>query len=577
MLQDERHALEAAARETIERIRRDRALCSAWLFRVLTYVEENLFDWRLNASQVRRACRIHDNSWATRFQKEIGVGPRDYIEDRRMETVCRLFVDTDLRLWKIGKMVGYSTQRIFSRAFRRWSGLTASEYRKQARETRQADGVFRFLTSETLERAVVGRLTEPESRDLRAHLASLYPASFSEAKSEDSGKKTSKKVANWNLPAAINLREALGEAFFRPENLDRIRAEEAWNVIRHRPFEQQRQIVTERLRFQTSALVDLLIEAYPRDGRSDRARGVRIAELALLSLSSIERGSLDQDQLANLTARTWAHLGNAYRLNYEHLDAEKAMIAAERSLPNNPDPTTVAEIWYLKSGLCWSQRRLDEALMLDDKAIEALRGLEDSRLLTKALINRGIILETMDRSIEGVPALEEALDSAVDLSDPFLRYSATQNLVSTLLAAGLADRAAGYVTSMQDLAMQIGTPTAIAQCKWIEGSLAQEKGDLEQAERCFSEVRTRFIATNAPGHGALITVDLALVLCAQGRVLEATDLISETVVTFRALGWDLETTAGLRILQSLETMNHLSDVVLKEARRRMKSGSQPSS
>jgi len=90
-----------------------------------------------------------------------------------------------------------------------------------------------------------------------------------------------------------------------------------------------------------------------------------------------------------------------------------------------------------------------------------------------------------------------------------------------------------------------------------------------------ADVRTTLIAANAPGHGALVTVDLALVLCAKGRVAEATALISETIATFSALGWDLETTASLSVLQSLEPVNHLTEVGLAEARKRLTSALQP--
>ena len=63
----------------------------------------------------------------------VGLAPRRYIEARRFEAACRLLEATDLRVWQISELLGYSSIQVFSRAFSRWSGQRQTLFRKKAR------------------------------------------------------------------------------------------------------------------------------------------------------------------------------------------------------------------------------------------------------------------------------------------------------------------------------------------------------------------------------------------------------------------------------------------------------------
>ena len=111
--------LASAAIESLERIRLDRARAPQRLKPLLAYIEDNLFDSTLDVNQLKRSCGVRDNSVPIQFHSAVGRPPHGYIEDRRLETACRLLADTNLKIWQISELLGYSSIQVFSRAFSR--------------------------------------------------------------------------------------------------------------------------------------------------------------------------------------------------------------------------------------------------------------------------------------------------------------------------------------------------------------------------------------------------------------------------------------------------------------------------
>jgi len=63
--------------------------------------------------------------------KEEGITYRELVEEFRFREACRRLNDTDDRVATIAAALGYKDPSHFSRAFRRWSGVRPSEYRRQ--------------------------------------------------------------------------------------------------------------------------------------------------------------------------------------------------------------------------------------------------------------------------------------------------------------------------------------------------------------------------------------------------------------------------------------------------------------
>lgn len=124
---------ENAAAETMLRMAEDRGKAGVRIQAMVKYLEEHLFDPELDVQRLKRECGVTDHNIPSEFEKQLGRPPSRYIEDRRMETACRLLSHTELRIWEVGQLVGYSSVSSFSRAFSRWCGYRPSFWRRKHR------------------------------------------------------------------------------------------------------------------------------------------------------------------------------------------------------------------------------------------------------------------------------------------------------------------------------------------------------------------------------------------------------------------------------------------------------------
>jgi len=154
-----------AATEAIRRIRKDRRRTTGNVRRMLGYLEKHLFDPGLQVRRLKAAVGIRDNSVALRFHAKVGSSPKVYITDRRIEVARRLLEDTNLKIWQIGELVGFSGLPVFSTRFDAVVGVRPSVYRRRARRN----------STRELEMAAAGKLPQADAARLIEHLGSLYP------------------------------------------------------------------------------------------------------------------------------------------------------------------------------------------------------------------------------------------------------------------------------------------------------------------------------------------------------------------------------------------------------------------
>ena len=67
----------------------------------------------------------------TLFHKETGITFSNYLKNYRIAKAKELLVGTNLKLYEIAEKVGYSDSKYFSRIFKKQTGMTPSEYRKE--------------------------------------------------------------------------------------------------------------------------------------------------------------------------------------------------------------------------------------------------------------------------------------------------------------------------------------------------------------------------------------------------------------------------------------------------------------
>ena len=138
---------------------------------MLAYTHSHLFDRELNVKSLRAACGIADNSIAIVFHMQVGKTPAVFISESRLAVADNLLAASNLPIWQIAQLLGYSSIQVFSRAFWRSRGTRPSD----ARKGRKGIPVPREAPHDLLAEALAGRLDEATAKDLIRRLLAAYP------------------------------------------------------------------------------------------------------------------------------------------------------------------------------------------------------------------------------------------------------------------------------------------------------------------------------------------------------------------------------------------------------------------
>lgn len=99
--------------------------------RILSYVEENTFDPKLNVQRIKAHCGLRDNNISSRFRLFMRITIRDYLESRRMEAATLLLRQSRATIMEVAFAVGYNNLQTFYGAFHRRYSCTPDIYRRK--------------------------------------------------------------------------------------------------------------------------------------------------------------------------------------------------------------------------------------------------------------------------------------------------------------------------------------------------------------------------------------------------------------------------------------------------------------
>jgi AraC-like DNA-binding protein len=83
---------------------------------------------------LRRIARRFGFSFTTfrrQWERHIDTSPARYVQELRMKQACRMLCETSLPIADIALTLGYGDPLYFSKAFRRYAGTAAREYRRR--------------------------------------------------------------------------------------------------------------------------------------------------------------------------------------------------------------------------------------------------------------------------------------------------------------------------------------------------------------------------------------------------------------------------------------------------------------
>lgn len=64
------------------------------------------------------------------FKKELGISFVDYLNDVRIEKAKELLKDVKYKTYEVAELVGIPDPHYFSKIFKKYSGMTPSEYKE---------------------------------------------------------------------------------------------------------------------------------------------------------------------------------------------------------------------------------------------------------------------------------------------------------------------------------------------------------------------------------------------------------------------------------------------------------------
>jgi tetratricopeptide (TPR) repeat protein len=250
--------------------------------------------------------------------------------------------------------------------------------------------------------------------------------------------------------------------------------------------------------------------------------------------------------VADLRAKAFAELGNAYRVNDRLSEADTVFgYALEYLADGTGDPLLQARVLDFLASLRSAQRRLEDAISLLDQVKSLYLEAGDVHLSGRALISKGSNTLYQGHPREAVHLLEEGLEMLDHTRDPALESLAQLNLIDALARSSEYNRASRRLLQSGLREAFASEPLNLLKLRWVEGKIYAGLGRLARAERAFSEARQGFVQRGQAYDAALVGLDLAAVWLKKGRAAEVLELAEEMHATLDDLGVHVEAARAL--------------------------------
>lgn len=358
---------------------------------------------------------------------------------------------------------------------------------------------------------------------------------------------------------------------------ERAEAPQLLEELRRFPRERRQIVICNRSRFHRLGLCELLLSQSEGYWFSSPAKAKDTAELAVAVAENLGPEDHDPRVLADLRARSWAHLGNAHRILSDFRTAEDAFRnALEHLAQGTGSPADASFLGELRIALRLAQRRFQEVDALADEVAQIYRQIGDSHLLGRILIRKGTSRIHQEEWASASRYLRQGLRLVDAQRDPRLHLIGRHNLLFCLLEEDRLDEAREILGKLRAGYSELGDPLNLVRLRWLEGKIALKEGDTAAAELHLNETRQRFLDEGIGYETALVCMDLAKVYADQGRNSELKVLAAAMVPIFQSRDIHEEALAALVLFhQAAEAEAVTLTLVSRLARYLEKARSEP--
>ena len=108
----------------------DNSEYSKVILNAIKIIQEKYSDIELSSASVAESVNISSAWLSTKFKEEVGINVSDYINDVRVKNAKLLLAKTDLMVYEVSELVGYTSNQYFSKVFKEYTGITPNQYRR---------------------------------------------------------------------------------------------------------------------------------------------------------------------------------------------------------------------------------------------------------------------------------------------------------------------------------------------------------------------------------------------------------------------------------------------------------------
>lgn len=314
----------------------------------------------------------------------------------------------------------------------------------------------------------------------------------------------------------------------------------------------------------TWGLCEVLLERSWELRDSDRPSMLRLAVLACQKADQLDAALYGSERLADLRAKASAELANACRLVDDLPQAEAAMArAVSLRVQGTGDPLLYARINALRASLLSDQRRFAEAFQMLDAARSIYHQHGDSHEEGRLLIIKGLHAGYAGDSKAGFELLCQGLSMIDRERDRKLVLQALHNILLFRVELGEYEAAQRQIRRMQPLYIAHASWIDRAKLRWIEGQIAAGLGLLDEAEALLLQTKQDLDEAGLGYEAALTSLNLAEIWLQRGKTSTVREVVTELVMTFRALGVAREDLAAVLLLREAVERDQVTLEVLR--------------
>ena len=108
----------------------------AFMDRLLAFIEEHIGDTELKVDDMAVAVSMGRSTFYARLKQIADMSPNDFLRHIRMKRAEDLVTDSQMTFSQIAYAVGFSDPKYFGKCFKKHTGMSPSEYRKNHNETK---------------------------------------------------------------------------------------------------------------------------------------------------------------------------------------------------------------------------------------------------------------------------------------------------------------------------------------------------------------------------------------------------------------------------------------------------------